>query len=96
MHKGQPICRECLFKNIEYKSRLTIENTMKVKQTASILLCFSGGLNSICLANIMSNLRKRYQKNKLFGELRCIHIQQQNNIEESYAAKFENFTGIKL
>ncbi len=63
---------------------------MKVEGTSKILVCFSGGLNSICLVNIFSSLKKRYQKHLLFGELRCIHIQQQSKIPEDYKQKFEN------
>lgn len=74
--------------NIEYKCRLTLENSMKVKQNSSILICFSGGLNSICLVNVLANLKKRYQKHHLFGELRCIHIQQQEKLPEGYVKKF--------
>ena len=57
---------------------------MKVKADSKMLICFSGGLNSICLVKLLSSLKKRYQKHHLFGELRCIHIQQQENIPEDY------------
>lgn len=83
-------------KNIEYKCRLTLENTMKVNGKSKILICFSGGLNSICLVNILNSLRKRYQKHHLFGELRCLHIQQQSTIPENYKKTFEDETGIIL
>ena len=43
------MCQACLFKNIEYKVRLLIENTFKVKKDSNVLVCVSGGLNSICL-----------------------------------------------
>lgn len=39
-------------KNIEYKTRLTLENKIKVGSKSRILICFSGGLNSICLVLI--------------------------------------------
>ena len=69
---------------------------MKVKGNSSILLCFSGGINSICLTNIMANLKRRYQKHHLFGTLKCIHIQQQKTIPENYKSKFEKETGLEL
>ena len=49
MHKGDPICQECLFRNMEYKCRLLLENTFKVKKDSNLLLCVSGGLNSITM-----------------------------------------------
>lgn len=96
LHKGEEICRDCLFRSIEYKCRLTLENGIKVKPTDNILLCFSGGLNSICLANVMGNLKKRYQKNKLFGEVRCLHVQQQGHLDPDYPRRFKELTGLDL
>ncbi len=51
-YKGEVICQECLFKNIEYKCRLLLENTFKVGRESNLLVCFSGGLNSICLVEL--------------------------------------------
>lgn len=39
---------------------------------------------------------KRYQKNKLFNELACIHIQQQDILPEVYEEKFKKETGIDI
>lgn len=49
LQKGDPICQDCLFKNIEYKCRLLLENSFKVRKDSNLLVCLSGGLNSICL-----------------------------------------------
>ena len=49
LHKGDPVCQACVFKNMEYKVRLLLENTFKVNKNSNILVCFSGGLNSIVL-----------------------------------------------
>ena len=53
LHKGEPICQPCLFKNIEYKTRLLLENTFKVNKNSNLLVCFSGGLSSICLVPML-------------------------------------------
>jgi hypothetical protein len=39
---------------------------------------------------------KRYQKNKLFNRLGCIHIQQQGALPEGYQDAFFKETGIEL
>ena len=96
MHKNEQICKACLHKNIEYKCRLYLENKIKVKGDDSILLCFSGGLNSIALVNIIKNLKLRYKKHPLFGKVECIHIQQQEKIDNQYIKIFEDFSGMKL
>ena len=44
----------------------------------------------------MVNLMKRYQKNKLFNELACIHIQQQDTLPENYKVIFKKETGLNL
>lgn len=75
-------------KSIEYKTRLALENHLKVKGTSKILICFSGAINSICLINIISNIRQRYQKNPLFGDVECIHIQQQSSIPSDFIERF--------
>lgn len=49
VYKTEPICQDCLFKNIEYKCRLLLENTFKVDKDSNLLVCLSGGLNSICM-----------------------------------------------
>ena len=51
LYKGESICQLCLFKNIEYKSRLLLENTFRVGKLSNILVCHSGGLNSICMVH---------------------------------------------
>lgn len=51
-HKGEPICQACLFRNMDYKARLLLENTFKVEKTSNLLLCLSGGLSSICMVTI--------------------------------------------
>lgn len=84
MHKGDPVCQACIFKNMEYKVRLLLENTLKVTKNSNILICFSGGLSSICLVTLIVNIVKRYQKNKLFNKLGVIHIQQQNELPINY------------
>jgi hypothetical protein len=96
LHKGEPICQGCLFKNIEYKTRLVLENSFKVGKNSNLLVCFSGGLSSACLVSILVNIVKRYQKNKLFNRLGCLHIQQQANIPEGFAEKFKQETGVEL
>ena len=39
---------------------------------------------------------KRYQKNKLFNKLGCIHIQQQKELPENYCQLFKEKTGIDI
>ena len=46
--------------------------------------------------NILIDLVKRYQKNKLFNRLGCIHIQQQSTLPEGYPELFFKTTGIEL
>lgn len=46
--------------------------------------------------NVIINLMKRYQKNKLFDRLGCIHIQQQGELPPHYAEHFKDVTGIEL
>lgn len=36
----------------------------------------------------MSNIKKRYQKSPLFGEMECIHIQQQSKLPDDYVKMF--------
>ena len=68
-----------------------------------MLVCLSGGLNSICLVTllfiqltIVKNIMKRYQKNKLFNKLGCIHVQQQSSLPDNYRQMFEEKTGIPI
>jgi tRNA(Ile)-lysidine synthase TilS/MesJ len=96
LHKGEPICQSCLFKNIEYKTRLVLENSFKVTKNSNLLLCFSGGLSSICMVSIIVNIVKRYQKNKLFNRFGCVHVQQQQALPEGFAERFEKETGVEL
>lgn len=44
----------------------------------------------------MKNLKLRYKKHPLFGELKSIHIQQQQQLPENYVENFEKFTEMKL
>lgn len=46
--------------------------------------------------SLISNIVKRYQKNKLFNRLGCIHIQQQDSLPENYKAVFQKETGVQL
>ena len=39
---------------------------------------------------------KKYQKNKLFNQIGCVHIQQQTSLPENYQKIFEEKTGISL
>ena len=39
---------------------------------------------------------KRYQKNKLFNKLGCIHVQQQSSLPDKYRQMFEEKTGIPI
>lgn len=96
VHKNEAICKECLMKSIEYKTRLALESKIGVRRESRVLVCFSGALNSICLVNILSSLKNRYQKCPLFTELQCIHIQQQSHIPPGYVERFEAETGLKL
>ena len=59
-------------------------------------MCFSGGLSSVCLVSILVNIVKRYQKNKLFNRLGCLHIQQQAELPPHFTEKFKEETGIDL
>ena len=83
-------------KSIEYKTRLVLENKIGIRQKSRLLVCFSGALNSICLLNILLNIKGRYQKCPLFSDLQCIHIQQQSKLPENYLKDFEQKSGIKL
>ena len=83
-------------KSIEYKTRLALENKIGIRQNSRILICFSGALNSICLLNILLNIKGRYQKCPLFADLQCVHIQQQSDLPENYLKDFEEKSGLKL
>lgn len=96
LHKGEPICQGCLFKNIEYKTRLVLENSFKVNKNSNLLVCFSGGPSSACLVSILVNIVKRYQKNRLFNRLGCLHVQQQATLPEGFAERFRQETGVEL
>jgi tRNA(Ile)-lysidine synthase TilS/MesJ len=74
---------------MEYKSRLLLENTFKVNKESKLLLCFSGGLNSIAMVTIIHNIFKKYQKNKLFHSLACVHVQQQSPLTPHYLQLFK-------
>ena len=39
---------------------------------------------------------KKYQKNKLFNKIGCLHIQQQSELPHNYKEIFEEKTGIPL
>jgi tRNA(Ile)-lysidine synthase TilS/MesJ len=69
---------------------------MKVGKNSNLLVCFSGGLSSVCLVSILVNIVKRYQKNKLFNRLGCLHIQQQAQIPPNFTEKFKEETGVEL
>ena len=75
-------------KSIEYKTRLALENKIGIKQSSKLLVCVSGALNSICLLNILINIKGRYQKCPLFTDLQAIHIQQQSKLPPDYIEKF--------
>lgn len=53
LHKNEPMCRECSLRNVEYKCRVNLQNKIKIKQTDRLLVGLSGGMNSVCLMNVL-------------------------------------------
>lgn len=54
------------------------------------------GKYTLIQLNIVQSIVKKYQKNKLFNRLGCIHIQQQANLPPNYKEDFLKETGIEL
>ena len=54
------------------------------------------GNSTLNQLNIVLSIVKKYQKNKLFNRLGCIHIQQQSSLPPNYKEDFLKETGIEL
>jgi hypothetical protein len=68
------MCRECSLKNVEYKCRVTLQNKIKILPTDRLVVGLSGGMNSVCLMNILKEIESRYQKHNLFKEVEAVYV----------------------
>lgn len=69
LYKGESMCKACSLRNVEYKCRVNLQNKIKITENDKIVVCLSGGMNSICLINILYELQKKFQKHLLFKSL---------------------------
>jgi tRNA(Ile)-lysidine synthase TilS/MesJ len=68
------MCKACSLRNVEYKCRVNLQNKIKINEKDRVVICLSGGMNSICLTNILVELRKKFQKHLLFKSIEVVHV----------------------
>lgn len=68
------MCKACSLRNVEYKCRVNLQNKIKITEKDRIVVCLSGGMNSVCLGNILCELQKKFQKHLLFQSLEVVHV----------------------
>lgn len=68
------MCKECCLRNVEYKCRVHLQTKIKIKQTDRLLVGLSGGINSVCLMNILKELQLKFQKHTLFEDVEALHV----------------------
>ena len=94
------MCKACSLRNVEYKCRVNLQNKIKITSNDAVVVCLSGGMNSLCLANVLLELQRKFQKHLLFKSIEFVHVDLSvlNESPEEYRQKtkrLEEFAQVK-